>query len=166
MITFEDIRKFVAPLNRRIMLMVARASIKIAKDSSAQVLIGDEEVRDEVDRMQEYGFASRPKSGADALVLFLGGNRDHGVVVATSDKKGRPPLEEGEVAMWTPDVVIKIKADKSVEISGAGKIIFPCDLEVTGDVKVSGDVKLPSGITLAGHKHPTAGSGPPSTPIP
>lgn len=166
MISLDDVRRFIAPLNRRVMLMIARASINVAKDATAQVTMLDGETRDDVDRMQEYGFASRPKGKSDALVVFVGGSRDHGVIVASADKRGRPALEEGEVAMWTPDVVVKITKDKNVEISGAEKILFPCDLEVTGNIKVSGDVELPSGIKLGTHKHPTAGTGAPSTPIP
>lgn len=167
--TISDIKKIVQPLQRRIMLMIARGIIKSVKGQQAQVELLEGEIRDGVDFVQQFGFASRPKPGAEAVVVFVGGNRDHGVVLGTNDPRGRPSLEPGEAAMWTADVVVKIKADKTVEITGASKMKIPCDLEVAGKVTATGivkgsEVQNAAGTKLGTHVHTSGGSGSPTSP--
>lgn len=168
--TIEDVKKIISPIHRRVMLMIARSTIKVAKAATAQITTGVDEVRDDLDRLQEFGFASMPEEGAEALIVFVGGNRDHGVIVATGDKRSRPALDAGETAIYTKDVVIKIKADKTVEIIGATKMKFPCDLEVTGKITATGivqgsDVKTTSGTKLSTHTHPAGALVAPNGPV-
>lgn len=119
-----DLEKLVRPLKTRIMNMVSRATIKVSKIDSAQLEVFGDEIRDDVDRVQEWGFSSMPPDGSDGVVVFVGGNRDHGVVIASGNRKDRPPLEAGESAMWTKDVVIKIDKDKKVTVTGAESVEF------------------------------------------
>ncbi|WP_431477838.1 phage baseplate assembly protein domain-containing protein [Massilia eburnea] len=47
------------------------------------------------------GFTSVPKPGAEGVVVFVGGNRDHGLVIAVEDRRFRlKGLASGEVAIY------------------------------------------------------------------
>lgn len=164
--TVEDIKRLVAPLQRRIMNMVSRAKIKLADDDTAQIVALEDEVRDRLDRVQEVGFASVPEEDDDAVVIYVGGNRDHGVVIATRSAN-RPELEPGETAIYTKDVVVRIKANKEIHITGAEKLVISCDVEVDGNITATGEVEA-NGKQLSTHTHPagTLLTGPtPGSPV-
>lgn len=89
----------------RIRLMLARGIIKLINDAtgvqSLQVELLDDEVQDDVERLQEYGFTSAPHAGAEALVAFVGGLRSHGIVIGVEDRRYRLKfLAAGEVAIY------------------------------------------------------------------
>lgn len=44
--------------------------------------LADESLQD-LEHLQEFGFSSNPPAGSDAVVIPLGGNTSHGVIVAT-----------------------------------------------------------------------------------
>jgi phage baseplate assembly protein V len=94
-----------APLERRVMNLVARGRVRAVSDSATlqrlQVEAFTDEVMDKIERLQEYGFTSVPLDGAECVLVFLGGNRSHGVVVATDDRRTRlKDLASGDVALW------------------------------------------------------------------
>jgi len=109
--------RLLQPLNRRILDVVARAVVKRLDDSKrvqlAQLGILDGETRDAVERFQNYGFTSVPLEGAEAVVLSVGGHRDHCLVVAVDDRRHRlRDLEPGEVAVFHKDGArVHLKAD-------------------------------------------------------
>lgn len=102
----EAIKRLLAPLFNRVLLMIGRAVILAAENTAdgqrlrLGLLAGEE--TESVEQMQEFGFASRPPKGAEALAVFLGGDRAAGMVVATEDPRFRPwGLEPGEVAIYS-----------------------------------------------------------------
>lgn len=104
----ELIERCLAPLRRRIQLMVGRAIVAAIDDSDGiqrlQITLSGDETKDDVERIGQYGLASVPKEGAETVVLFLGGTRDHGVVIACDDRRCRlKGLQEGEVALYTDE---------------------------------------------------------------
>lgn len=116
----EQLRKLIAPLHRRIMLSIARGVVKVVDDSKGlqkvQITLLADEVADKLERVQQYGFTSKPKAGAEAVALFLGGNRDHGVVIAVDDRRYRlKGLADGEVALYTD-------TDSKIVLKNGGKI--------------------------------------------
>lgn len=99
------ITKLFAPLKRRIQLMLGRCVIMLIDDSKAvqilQIQLLSGELRDNIERFQEYGFTSVPHSGAEALAGFVGGLRAHGIVIAVDDRRYRlKALQKGEVALY------------------------------------------------------------------
>lgn len=176
--TVQDVKRIVSPLARRVLGVVARAIIKTIDDSpgmqKAQVSILRDEVRDKVDRVQQYGFSSVPKAGADAIVIFVGGNRDHGIVIATDDARYRMKgLSAGEVALYTDEGdyvylkrgrVVKIKAGTKLEIDSP-EVTITGKLTAQGVVQGS-EVQNAVGTRLGTHMHPTAAPGSPSPPTP
>lgn len=104
----DQLSDYLAPMRRKISLMLGRAVIKLVNDARAvqtnQLSILKDEVRDDVERFQEYGFTSVPLPGCEAMVGFFGGDRNHGIVFATEDRRYRlKGLEGGEVALYTDE---------------------------------------------------------------
>ena len=84
--------------------MIGRAVILAVGEDGLRLSLLEGEETEGVPQMQEYGFASKPLEGCAALAAFQGGNRDHGVVVATEDPRYRPQgLEPGEVVLYTDE---------------------------------------------------------------
>lgn len=113
------------PLRRKIRKMLSRAVIKAVDDSlkaqGLQITLYADEVREDVERFQEYGFTSVPVEGAEAICLSLGGERDHPVVVATEDRRYRPKdLSEGDVAIYELDNGVRVYLERSTGIVHLG----------------------------------------------
>lgn len=125
MTALDAFNKLLAPLRTRLANMVARAVVQIAQDGGGlQVLqlgVLDGETRDGCERFQEYGFTSVPLAGAEAVVLFANGRRDHGLVVAVDDRRHRPTdLQPGEVALYHKDGArVLLKNGGSIEVTAA-----------------------------------------------
>lgn len=85
--------------------MVARAIVEAVNDGpklqAVQISLLADEVKGNVERFQQYGFTGVPHEGAEAIALFLGGSRSHGVTIAVDDRRYRlKGLEKGEVALY------------------------------------------------------------------
>lgn len=144
----DQIARMMAPLQRRIMLAIGRAVLNAVYDDSPTQLVQasmlSDEVRDKMERMAEYGFTSVPLSGAQAVAVFVGGERGHGVVIATGDPRSRMKgLQPGEVALYddqgqsvhlTRAGIVVNGAGKPVTIKNAPKARFEMDVEATGKI--------------------------------
>jgi phage baseplate assembly protein V len=162
-------------MQRRIRLMVGRAIIRLVNDAArvqeAQVTLLEDETRDGVERFQEYGFTSVPLPGAEAIMVSVSGNRDHGVIIAVEDRRYRlTGIEGGEVALYTDEGdKIHLKRGNAIDIDTDTLTINATTkvqvntplLQVTG-----GDVKADT-ISLKTHKHGgvTTGSGQTGVPV-
>ncbi len=158
---------FVAAIERlyqRVAMTVGRGRITTGFDSDLaqkhQVQLGADEIRDNTIRLPEYGFTSMPLPGANALVIFVGGDRSNGVIVATDDPRYRPhPLKAGEVAIYDDQGQSVYLTRTGIVINGAGLPIKVTNtpqvrmetplLEVTGDIKDNCDT---TGRTMAGDR--------------
>ena len=119
----EILRRLLAPLQRRIMLIIGRAVIKAVNDDSKmqalQISLLNGELRDGVERVQNYGFTSHPHNGAEGVCLFVGGDRSHGLVIAVDDRRYRlKGLKQGEVAIYSDEGdSIVLKRGNEIEIN-------------------------------------------------
>jgi phage baseplate assembly protein V len=104
-----------------------RDSVKL---QAVQVRLSGNEVRDDIERIQEYGFSSVPLPGAEGVALAVGGNRDHLVIVAMDDRRYRPTGQAGgEVSLYNhTGASVALKADGSIVVVAAG----------TGKAKIGG----------------------------
>lgn len=142
---FEDaLKRFLAPLEKRIMGYVARALVTKVIESNAiqlvQLDLGNGESHSNVERVQNFGFTSYPKIGAQAIVIFHGGNRDHPLVIALDDGNLRPKLNEGESAQYNSNgnaIRLRINGKTEIDIDSgtsplAGVLTGECIDSFTG----------------------------------
>lgn len=124
-----ELTKFIEPLKRRVLMMLARAVVKTINDSNGtqvmQLDIYEGETRDRVFRLQDYGLTSHPPKNSEALVCFLGGNRSMGFLLKVDSPEDRKKnLSEGEVALYSKfDSYLHLKANGDAVLN-ATKIKF------------------------------------------
>lgn len=184
--TLDDMKRFIAPLQRRVMLAIGRGTLGPVNDADglqrSQVTLLAGEVRDNVERIQPYGFSAVPLAGADVLVVCVGGNRDHPVIIGADDRRYRPTgMQPGDVCIYSHQTGHKItlKADRTIEIEGDEitikgdtKITLEAPLvEVTGALDVMGDIRdqaASGGMSMHGmradYNNHTHAGGPGPTP--
>jgi phage baseplate assembly protein V len=168
----------IRDLSNRVMMMFARGVVRGVTDSNGrqqlQVELLKDELRDDIEHMQNYGFTSHAKGG-DVAVAFIGGNREQGIVLAVDDRRYRITMEAGEVAMYD-DLgnkvellrdMVKVTAVQHAEVQ-APTIKLMGDLEVLGNVKIDGNIDSTGTITNNGkhidstHTHSNGGAGAPN----
>lgn len=128
-------------LRSRVYLMFGRGVMSSINDGGKrqriQMTALKGEVRDQVERIQQYGFSSVPLPGAQVLFAAICGNRDHPIALAVDDPRYRlSGLQDGEVAIYNHQgTKIVLKLDGEIEIMAATKVrIDTPRLEVTGDI--------------------------------
>ena len=102
----EQLKQFVEPLKRRILLMVGRAVLTAVKDDGGIQLIDAElmqgEFRTDIERFQDYGFTGVPPVDSEGVIVFLGGDRAHGLVLRMDSRANRlKGLKSGETAHYS-----------------------------------------------------------------
>lgn len=151
-------------IGRRIQAAIGRGRITTVNDDGGAQLIqarlGPLEVRDATPRLAEFGFSSRPPVGADAILVFIGGDRSNGVVIATGHQASRPTgLEEGETIVYdlfgkfirftVADGIVVEANGSPVTVNGATTVTINAStkvqmntplLEVSGSIKAHGDI--------------------------
>lgn len=118
--------RLIAPLQRRVQLMVGRCILRAVNDDRkvqfVQVTMSEGEVR-EGERMQSYGFTSVPHPDCEGVAVAVGGNRNHLLVIASDDRRYRlKGLKSGEVALYDDlGQVVKLGRD-GIEVESKGSI--------------------------------------------
>lgn len=152
------------------MLTVGRAVLRAINDDATmqelQVGLLKGELRNGIERFQNYGFTSVPLVGAEGVIVFVGGNRDHGLCVAMDDRRHRKAgLEPGEAAMYTDEGdyilmkrgrIVEVVAGSKVDITApevavhaSTKVVLDTPLvEASGNVSVDGDLTVTGSTTL------------------
>jgi phage baseplate assembly protein V len=182
MVTPTDLTRLMRPMVNRLRLLVARGIITFIDPSGGlqrlQTELLKDELRDGLEQFEGYGFTAHPPRGLEALVLFLGGDRSHGVVVAVGDRKFRlKGLEEGEVALYTDEgdkLIFRRGRTLEIEtmtltVSAGTKVRFNTpQLEVTGEIidRVASGGRTMSGMRdlYNAHTHPGDSGGTTGTP--
>lgn len=174
----RGLRAALAPIRRRLVAIAARAVVRLVDDSKARQLLQVEilkgELRDAVERLQDYGFTSHPLPGADAAVLSLSGSRDHAVAIVVADRRYRLQLEAGEVAMHDDQGnCVKLLRDKiRVEAVALVEIEAPEVRIIAPTVTIEGDTTFTGTVTANGkriddtHTHSGVQTGPGNTGTP
>ncbi|MDU5045485.1 MAG: phage baseplate assembly protein V, partial [Enterobacter roggenkampii] len=150
----------IQSLQRQVLSLIGRAVVKSINAASkcqtvdVELLAGQGKAG--IEHLEPYGFTSRAKSGAEAVVLFPDGDRSHAVVVSISDRRYRiKGLKTGEVAFYDDQGQTVTLTRNGIVIDGGGKVItfknapkarFEMDIESTGQIK---DLCDSSGLTMA-----------------
>ena len=148
----NQLDRWFNPWRRRIMGIVRRLTVSGSTDALGLQRLAIETLKDvaqnDVERVQNYGFTSRPLDGAEGVVIYMAGNQDHGVVIAVDDARYRiKSMEKGEVAIYTDEGDrIHLRRNNEIEIV-TGKLNIFAEAEVNietvkATVNASGDVEL------------------------
>ena len=145
---------------------VQRAQIEGLEGETVQAL----------EHAEQFGFTGHPPAGSDCIVVPLGGQTSHGIIVNTCNGAYRiTNLQEGETAVYNADgakVVLKkgriididcqvlnIKAPGGVNIDAPN---VDCTAEVTAAGQINGNggmaIKGGNGATFEGDVRQTGGS--------
>jgi phage baseplate assembly protein V len=142
---------------RRIMLMVGRGRIKTSRDDGAaqmhQVRFNALETTDNIPRLGEYGFNSMPPADSDAVLLFAGGNRINGIIIATGNQTFRMrSLKPGEVSISDNLGQSVYLTQAGIVVNGGGLPVMVTNtpeitldspkIHATGDMTVDGDLTV------------------------
>lgn len=141
-----------------------------------QVRLLADEVRDDLEHVEPYGFTSEPLQEAEAFALFFGGDRSHGIVFCVADRRYRlKPLKGGEVAIYD-DLGQKVHLTRSgieietpktlaatvgqgATVKAASVLIDSPNSTFTGDVKIQKTLTVDQKITGAGGLAVSGGGG-------
>jgi phage baseplate assembly protein V len=179
-------------LYHRLMMLIGRGKVITGDDAGAtqllQVKFSSIEVRDNTPRLAEYGLVSMPPGDSDALVVFVGGDRSAGVVVATGNQSARMRnLAVGEVAIHDDQGQSVYITRTGIVINGGGlpvkimntsqvtldtpQVVMTGNLHVNGNIVADGDISDHTTKTMAGmrtayngHTHPDPQGGSTGTP--
>lgn len=134
----SELEKLLAPLRHKIAAVISKAVVEIINDSTGlqviQVSLGKDEIQDGLERIQEYGFSSHPHPEAEAVVGFINGNRNQGIILKVDDHRYRVvETSEGTTTVYS-------SGGNKVQLTPDGKIYVTANGD---DVIVNGDaIKL------------------------
>jgi len=140
------IAKILAPLQRRIKLIVSRAIVKLIypdeQVQELQVVALQNEVLDKIEHIEPYGLTAHPLKESEAVLLSVGGRRSHTIVINVGDRRYRlTTLTEGQVALYDANgSTIIMNNDGTITITASGGVNVVGDLNVDGAITATGDV--------------------------
>lgn len=180
--TPRHLQKMLAPLRRRLLALATRGVVRLVDAEKGrqelQVLVFDGTL-DEVEHFEGYGLTSHPPKGAEAILLALGGSRDHTVALVVGDRRVRlKGLEQGEVALYDDEgTTIILRRGGRVEVT-AKRVELIADEVHLGEASAAQPVALADDVKteltrlqahfqaleaiLGGPPIPEAGMGAPS----
>lgn len=158
--------------------LVARATVTAKKGMrklrTLQLHMLAQDVRDDVEHCEPYGFTSEPHPGAEAVAVSLGGDREHTLAVTVFDRRYRPTgLSDGEVVVYDSLGRKIYLARSGIRVEGvsspivatttstitlkAAKVIIDGEVETTKGVKVGKDIQATGEIKDRGGSYSMSG---------
>lgn len=120
--------------------LVSRAVVHLVdatkKMQSLQPEVLKDEVRDDVEHFEPYGFTAHPFAASEAIVLNVGASADHSVAIVVGDRRYRlTGLAEGAVAMYDDQgqVVLIDRDNITIEAKAGNSILVFSDDVQLGD---------------------------------
>ncbi|NHR08002.1 phage baseplate assembly protein [Chromobacterium haemolyticum] len=156
--------------------MIARGRVLLANSASKlqalQIRLLAGETQDDVEHFEPFGLTAVPMADAEAIALFLGGDRSHGVVIAVGDRRYRvTDLTPGETAVYNAHghklVLYRDRAElltPRFDVTANGGVFIKAPiLNVSGQIRAGGEITdhaEGSGMSMAamrgaynGHDH-------------
>ncbi|SDI55161.1 phage baseplate assembly protein V [Pseudomonas abietaniphila] len=159
-------------VSQRVMMMFSRGVLRRVNDANGrqqvQVELLKDELRDDVEHMQNYGFTSHP-TGGDVAFASVGGNREQGIVLVVDDRRYRIPLEAGEVAIYD-DLGNKVELLRDqLKVTAVTKVLIEApNIQIVGNLDVQGNITSTGTLINNGkhvdstHTHASGGAGVPN----
>jgi phage baseplate assembly protein V len=153
--------------HRRVMNLITRGRLVAVDDTHGlqlvQVRLLRSEGKDNVERFQQYGFSSVPTPDCEAVVLFPGGSRDHGIVLSIDNRGARMRGQAaGEVSIYSDEgdyialkrgneieVVTKtltITVDTEIIINAPKITIIAPEIDIQGNINLTGNLTATGAI--------------------
>ena len=146
--------ELINKLKNRIFMLVAEGIMQSVTSTQGQHLKAKlsllaDEIKEDYDIIQDYGFTSIIPKNSSVVALCIGGSRDNGIVIASDSKQYKPSLADGEVAIYTKfgqkihldsNGDVNIFCDDTINITAA-TANFSGDINVTGSISADGDIK-------------------------
>jgi phage gp45-like len=141
---------------QRVQHVIGRGRVTTGNDAGnvqlLQVKLGADEIRDNTPRLAEFGFTSMPPVGSDVVVVFIGGDRSNGAIIATGHQASRlKGLKPGEVAIFDDQGQSVFLTRTGIVFDGGGK---PVNFVNTPNIKHNGveigSTHTHSGVTPGG----------------
>lgn len=148
--------KLVERVARQIRMVAARCIVHLIDDAGGLQELQVELLAGEARRIQSmghYGLASHPRRGAEGLVLFVGAQRSHGVVIAVEDRRYRlRGLAEGEVALYTDEGdAVHLKRGGLIEVVAGAQVDVKAPIvTIEGDVTIDGNLAVDGQLVATG----------------
>lgn len=122
------VERLVAPLARRVRMLLGRAVLRLVDDAKRiqelQVEGYAGELLSGVERFQDYGISSHPHPGAEVVIGCVGGIRSHAIALRVDDRRYRPTgLAEGEVLLYTSEGDhVHLRRGRIIEVVAGAKL--------------------------------------------
>jgi len=153
------LERALAPIRRRIAGMVSRAVLQSLNSegglqlATLSMLAGEQKA--DIEHFEPYGFTSKAHPGAEAIVLFVGGDRSHGIVISVADRRYRlTGLPDGEAALYDDQgQVVHVKRN-GLELHGNNVLVSTAGvLRLDGDrVEIHGRTYLQTDVAGLGER--------------
>jgi phage baseplate assembly protein V len=133
----------------RLQLMFAHSVARLIGHDQVQVEALDDEPLENINRVEPYGFSYRPKPGAQAYLLFPGGDRSYGVAIVIGDKQYQMTLVEGEVAIHDDEGNwVHLKRGGTIHVKAATEVFAETPMFRTSlDAEIGGNLLVRGGTT-------------------
>lgn len=177
----------ISQIINKLKSLIVRGVIKSINDGSARQMVVASllygELKDRIERVQQFGFSSVPPAGASAIFGAVAADRNRLVCLGENHPEYRPTGKAvGETIIYDAfEQFIHLQESGQIEITAAGTVLInaPTKLrivsplvEITGDLQVIGDINDRYGAggmsmndmrtVYNTHKHPENDSGGPT----
>lgn len=128
---------------RRLQLLAAQGKATLVGAQTVQVQVLEGEVL-KAQRIEPYGLSYRPKAGAQAYLVFPGGDRAMGLALVVGDKRYQMDLAEGEVALHDDEGnFVKLGRGGVATVKAAAKVVADTpEFETTGNAVIGGTLTV------------------------
>lgn len=136
---------------RRLQLLAAQGVATLVGPDVVQTKVLDGELI-KAKRVEPYGLSYRPKPGAQAYVIFPGGDRALGLALVIGDKQYQMELAEGEVALHDDEGnFVKLGRGGAVTVKASASITLDAPVvTVTGVLNAQQAVNVSGALTANG----------------
>lgn len=136
---------------RRLQLLAAQGRATLVGAQTLQVQVLEGEVL-KAQRIEPYGLSYRPKAGAQAYLVFPGGDRAMGLALVVGDKRYQLELVEGEVALHDDEGnFVKLGRGGVATVKASASVLADTPLfETAGNVVIGGTLTVAGASTLSG----------------
>jgi phage baseplate assembly protein V len=142
----SDNISIINAIRKKLFLLLGRGIVKTVGISGniqrIQVTALKEEIISDMERMQNYGFESYPRTETEATLLFINGNRDQGVVICVTDRDARtslPSMAEGDVCVYDDrgnTIILNASGMKLTDLNGNIITMKASMVDINGNLTV------------------------------